>query len=124
MKLHPISSICFPSHSIVNVSSSVCANYVISLRVGLSHLYEHKFRQNFWDSLNPICNCDKDSKTTKHFLLHCQNFNHERQSLLQNIKDIDSKLFSLTDTSLTHIIRYMATRGSRKFLTFDFLTQE
>ena len=123
MKLHPISSIWFPSHSILNLSSSVGSNYVISLRVGLSHLYEHKFRQNFWDTLNPICNCDKDSKTTKQFLLHCQSFNHERQSLLQNIKDIDSKLFSLTDTSLTHIIRYMATRGPRKFLTFDFLTQ-
>ena len=28
------------------------------LRVGLSHLREHKFRHNFQDTINPLCSCN------------------------------------------------------------------
>ena len=34
------------------------------LRVGLSHLCEHKFKISFQDTLNPICNCGGDIETT------------------------------------------------------------
>ena len=36
------------------------------LRVGLSHLCEHKFKHSFQDTLKPICNCGKDIETTSH----------------------------------------------------------
>ena len=42
------------------------------LRLGLSHLREHKFRRNFNDTIDPFClysnNC---LETTEHFLVHC-----------------------------------------------------
>ena len=37
------------------------------LRVGLSHLHEHKFRHNFQDSLDPFYNCGWHIKTAIHF---------------------------------------------------------
>ena len=33
------------------------------LRLGLSHLFEHKFKYSFQDSLNPFWSCDKDIET-------------------------------------------------------------
>ena len=41
------------------------------MRLGLSHLADHKFRHSFKDCLNPICRCDQEIKTKSHFLLHC-----------------------------------------------------
>ena len=37
------------------------------LRLGLSHLRYHKFKQNFLDTINPLCSCGPDIETT----LHC-----------------------------------------------------
>ena len=42
-------------NSIFNVPNSLGLTYLKRLRVGLSHLCEHKFRHNFRDSLNPLC---------------------------------------------------------------------
>ena len=60
------------TNSIFNICSSVRLNYLTRLQVSLSHLREHKFCHNFRDSLNPLCDCGKVTKTTKHFLLHCK----------------------------------------------------
>ena len=38
--------------------------------VRLSHLREHKFRNNFLDSLNLNCNCGSAIKSTNHDFLH------------------------------------------------------
>ena len=47
------------------------------LRLGLSHLREHKFKHSFQDSLNPFCSCGKgEVETTSHYLLHCSNYSN------------------------------------------------
>ena len=56
------------------------------LRLGLSHLREHKFKRSFQDSLNPFCSCGRgEVETSSHYLLHCSNYLEERLALL-NIK--------------------------------------
>ena len=37
---------------------------VTRLRLGLSHLREHKFKHSFQDTLNPLCSCGVDIATT------------------------------------------------------------
>ena len=37
------------------------------LRLGLSHLNEHRFKHNFKNCINPICACSLEVKSTKHF---------------------------------------------------------
>ena len=37
-----------------------------SMRLGLSHLADHKFRHNFQDCLNPICSCGQKIETTSY----------------------------------------------------------
>ena len=84
---------------------------VTTLPVGLSHQCEHKFRHSFWDSLDPMCNCCKDAKTIKHFLLHRQHFTHERHTPLESITDIDSSLLFLNEKYLTQTLLY----GDKRF---------
>ena len=55
------------------------------LRLGLSHLREHKFKHNFQDTLNPICNCAEDIETSCHYLLHCSLYTNERLAPLNVI---------------------------------------
>ena len=80
--------------------------YLTKLRVGLSHLHEHKFRHNFRDSLNLICNCGNAIVSTKHYLLRCSNFKNERQTLLQNVRIVNPDLLSINEDALTHLLLY------------------
>ena len=56
------------------------------LRLGLSHLHEHKFKHRFQDTLNPLCSCGKEVETTFHFLLSCPNYSDERLTLLSKLE--------------------------------------
>ena len=85
--------------------------HLTRLRLGLSHLREHKFKHNFQDSINPLCSCGGDIETTEHFFLHCQNFNHLRPTLLNSLDDIDPTLNNMNSKELTTLLLY----GSSKF---------
>ena len=39
--------------------------------LNLNHLNEHKFRNNFNNIINPMCNCSAATETTIHYLLRC-----------------------------------------------------
>ena len=79
---------------------------VTRLRLGLSHLREHKFKHSFQDTLNPLCSCGVDIETTSHYFLHCPLFHAERSSLLNNINEIDSTIFNKSDSVVTRILLY------------------
>ena len=40
--------------------------FLTCLRLGLSHLNEHKCRHNFQDRLNPLCSCSLEIEDTSH----------------------------------------------------------
>ena len=67
---------------------------------------EHKFKHNFQDFLNAICNCGLNIESTSHFLLHCPTFNDERYTPLSTLNNIDYKLLELTKSSLLQTLLY------------------
>ena len=73
-------------NSIFNCHSPNGIKLITRLRLGLSHLREHKFRHNFQDTLNPICSYGDDIETAIHYLLHCPNYLDERRTLLDNLQ--------------------------------------
>ena len=79
---------------------------VTRFRLGLSHLSEHKFKYSFQDSLNALCKCGAEVESSSHFLLHYLIYDNNRSSLLSTIRNIDSKLLEITDTSLTQTLLY------------------
>ena len=80
--------------------------YLTRLRLGLSHLHEHKFKNNFRDKLNPFCTCGCDVENTCHFLLHCPNFLTERNTLFNKITNIDSNILNQADATITKTLLF------------------
>ena len=76
------------------------------MRVGLSHLREHKLKHSFQDTLNAICNCSEDVETTSHCLLHCPDYLHERKNLLNTVTCIAPNIFDFNNNQLTEIFLY------------------
>ena len=75
--------------------------YLTRLRVGLSHLDEHKLKNNFQDTLNPFCICGSDAENPCQFLLHCPNFLTERNTFLNKITNIESNILYQADATIT-----------------------
>ena len=69
------------------------------LRLGLTHLNDHKFNQNFRDCINPLYSCRFSVQNNVHFLLHCHHFLLQRQILMNNIKSIDKDIINTTKHS-------------------------
>ena len=103
------------SNYFYNCHNPIGIKYITRIRLGLSHLREHKFKHSFQDSINPICNCGNDVKSAMQFFLHCPLYSNERCTLLNSLSKIDHKLLDSTDTSLTQILLF----GNSPFTTND-----
>ena len=71
------------------------------LRLGFSHLREHKFRHNFADTVNPLCSCTLETEN-----IHCQNNLPARTTLMNELNNISNAINSLNSTDLIRVIRY------------------
>ena len=76
------------------------------LRLGFSHLREHKFRHNFADTVNPLCSCTLETENTEHFFLRCQNNLSARTTLMNELNNISNAINSLNSTDLIRVILY------------------
>ena len=74
--------------------------------LGLSHLREHKFWQNFHDTLNSLCSCEDDIETTIHYLLHCPNYLDERRTLFDNLQSIGEKIHDKNNSQISELILF------------------
>ena len=93
--------------SIFNCHNPSGIKLTTRLRLGLSHLREHKFRHNFQDILNPICSCAENIETTTHYLLHCSNYLNERMTLLTNLQNIEENILDRNDSWLSEILLFV-----------------
>ena len=50
-----------------NFNSSKGLKFVTRLRLGLSHLREHRFKHSFQDSINLLCSSSSDVESTIHY---------------------------------------------------------
>ena len=94
------------------------------LRLGLSHLSEHRFNHNFdhlsehrfnhnfENCLNSLCTCSLEVKSTTDFFLHCHHFNAIPITLNNSLKAIDKDILKLSDSSLTKVILYCDSKYS------------
>ena len=76
------------------------------LRVGLSHLREHKFRHNFQNSLDPFCNCGRHIETTIYFFRHCSNYSNQRKTLFEKIINMKRSLLNQNDSIIVETLLF------------------
>ena len=101
------------ANSLFNCHNPKGIKFITRLRLGLSHLREHKFKHSFQDSLNPFCSCGLDIESTAHFLLHCPTYIIERRTLLSTLVNIDNNLLDLCEPVLIRTLLF----GSNSFDT-------
>ena len=70
------------SSNVYNIFDPVGLKLLTPLRLGFSHLNEHRFHHNFQDCINPLCSCSLDIEDTSHYLLHCHHFVQHRIDLM------------------------------------------
>ena len=88
-------------NSVFSVGGIYGIKLLTRLRVGLSHLRDHKFSHNFQDTINPLCFCSLEIESTSRFFLQCQNFITTRTNLMNELRNLDSNILNLDKTSLT-----------------------
>ena len=116
-------------NSVFNCHHPQGLTFLTRLRLGLSHLRQHKFNHNFQDTLNPFCRCGQDIETISHFLLHCPLYLNNRTTFLNNLTSIKSDLLDKSDLTLTNFLLYgdvsLSTETNTAILnsTIDFLLE-
>ena len=102
-------------NSIYNIHNPLGVKYLTRLRIGFSHLKEHKFKHNFQDSVDPMCSCSSGIETTIHFFLHCVNFNIQRQTLFDKIATIDANILTENEDSILNTLLFVKLNSENSF---------
>ena len=74
------------------------------LRLGLSHLREHKFNHNFKNCINPLCSCGMDIESTSHLFLRCSVFGDKITTLFNKV---DCKLTETNESPSTQSLLFL-----------------
>ena len=83
--------------------------FLTRLRLGLSHLNEHRFRHNFKDCVNPLCSCSLEVENTLHFL-HCHHYSTFCMGLMNKVNQIDENFSYLSDDNKVRLLLYGDSR--------------
>ena len=94
-----------------NVCNFAGLRLLTRLRLGLSHLNEHRLNQNFQNCINPLCTCSLEVESTSHFFLHCLHYNDICETLLNELKSVDENILKLSENKLINLLLY----GDSKF---------
>ena len=89
-----------------NIHNPFILKLLTWLRLGLSHLNEHRFNHNFEDYINPLHSRSLEVEPTAHFFLHCHNFLTITNTLLNKLNRISSDISNFSDKSLGKLILY------------------
>ena len=64
--------------NVYNIFDPIGLKFLNSLRLGFSHLNEHRFRHNFQDCMHPLYFRSLEIEDTSHYLLDFHRFSHYR----------------------------------------------
>ena len=90
-------------NSIYNIYNHLGINILRDQELALD-IQNNKGLDNFQDSINPMCNCGNGgncgncgncgngAETTIHYFIYCAKFNLQRQSLFDNVGNVDETL--------------------------------
>ena len=90
-------------NSIYNIYNPLGINILRDQELALD-IQNNKGLDNFQDSINPMCNCGNGgncgncgncgngAETTIHYFIYCAKFNLQRQSLFDNVGNVDETL--------------------------------
>ena len=91
------------------------------LRVGFSHLREHKFKDNFQETLNPLRPCSLEAEDTYHFFMHCQNCSNQQNVLFDDLSSINSEILKMNESEIVQVL-LLGNKVFSKDMNFRIIT--
>ena len=73
---------------VYNINDTIGIKLITRLRLGFSHLREHKFKHNFHDTLNPLCSCSVEVESISQYFLRCHFFDALRATLINDLRKL------------------------------------
>ena len=96
-KKHLLKDIRSDPHSFYNICNPNSLKLLARLRLGLSHLNEHRYNHNFENCINPLCTCSWAIEATSHFFLHCHYYDSIRHIIFNELCENDVNLPNIFD---------------------------
>ena len=81
------------------------------LRLGFSHLNEHKFKHNFKECVNRLCFYSLQVESVSKYFLTCHYFRDTRKSLFNELQLVDENIFNQSENEMVQLLVY----GINKF---------
>ena len=92
------------TNSTVNINDIKGLKLLARLRLGLSHLGDHKFRHNFQDCVFTMCSCGQEIETPTHFLFHLLSHHCARITLFHQINQVSVTISRQSDSTIARIL--------------------
>ena len=89
-----------------NIHNPISLKFHTRLRLGLSHLYEQKFKHNFQECVKSLCLLSLEIESLSHFFLHCHHFTNIHATLLHDLQSVDRNIPSFSDNELVDLLLY------------------
>ena len=99
-----LKEICPVPHSVYNICYPNGLKLLTRLRLGLSHLNEHRFNHNFKNCINPLCTCSLEVESTSHFFLHCHYYDSIRHIMFNELCEVHVNLPNASNKELVNIL--------------------
>ena len=90
-----------------NILNPIGLKLLTTLRLGLSHLNEHKFKHNFQDCVNPLCTCSLETESLSHF---CHYFTNICSTLFSELQSVDANIAKFSDNEIVELLLYGGSR--------------
>ena len=94
---------------VYNIHNPNVLKLLTRLRLGLSHLNEHKFNHNFKDCVNPLCFCSLEVESGCHFFLHCHYFTDIQKTLFHEVELVDENILNPSDNEIAELLLYVSS---------------
>ena len=93
-------------NSAFNIHNPVGIKFLTRLKLGLSHVNEHRFNHKFKNCTNLKCIFSSENELTFYFSLFCHFYIPIRATLFDKLKEIVNNLQKLHDQTVTEILWY------------------
>ena len=113
------------SSNVYNIFDPVGLKLLTRLRLGFSHLNEHRFRHNFQHCINPLCSCSLDIEDTSHYLPHSHHFSQHRIDLMNSVNSVFENFIFLPNNIKIDVLLFGDSRleeSKNKFILESILS--
>ena len=110
-------------NSLFFIHDPVVVKLLTSPRLQLSHLNEQKFRHGFEDTISPMCSCNMEIESNKHFLLRYHFHSSLRLELFDDLNKINSSFCKLSAKDQVNISLYGYSSNNPISLNEDIINR-